>query len=384
MRLTILTTAIVVASVSARDLIPPPAGPFRVHWESHELVDHNRQDPFNSSHARRIMVSKFTPVPTEHCKKVCRVPYMPALNAEYESIVQQGELTAPDIQAKYPGVAWPSGVFANLDLELCCESHHSCSHKRFPKLIFDIGLNNSRLSYSSTAQHIAALGYEVFVMDHPYETDIVVFPNGDIIYGGRIPEPATPSINDPNLEFGLAARSADAKFLMDTFGIKKTVFIGHSYGGATALNTMFLDSRIVAGVNLDGALIGDAVTEGVSNPFLLFGATGHNSSAGNFDPSWGDFIAAMDSKHPKVWKRELSVNGTVHQSYTDMALIGDVTGLRANADLRAIFFGEPTGKRMAEILSKYLGAFLKFTLDGRSEEILAKPSSEFPEVEFLT
>lgn len=359
---------------------PEPTGPYKVTWTSLKLVDENRLDPFNSSHSRQMMISLFSPVPRRLCTRSCQVPYMAPTIAEMEDAIMNDFLT------KMSGIEWPSGVFGQLELEVCCESAvhpagQPSSHQRnFPILLFGTGLNTTRLAYSATAQHLASMGYEVVVMDHPYETDIVEFPDGTIIYGGRIPRDPN---NIPMLQFGLDVRTQDAAFVLDTLGVRgrhKVGYVGQSFGGAAAADAMLDESRIAGGINLDGAMWGDAVAAGVGRPFLIWGSEGHNSSN---DQSWGQFLHAMESNHSSVWKRELSLEGSLHGSFLDFSLIGDITGLRTNPALVEAVFGKITGDRIMQILREYVSDFFEFALGGRDEGLVGGPSEEFPEVEFL-
>jgi hypothetical protein len=162
-------------------IFPVPEGDYKVQWANKELVDYSRVDPFNATHQRRMMISRFTPVPNKECIKTCRTPYMTPNVAKIED----------DILTEYLGdIGWPHGALAKLDVEMCCEvkkGHGSHNNgRKAPTLLFGTGLNTTRLFYTATAQHLAALGYEVIVMDHPYETDVVEFPDGEVIFGGHI------------------------------------------------------------------------------------------------------------------------------------------------------------------------------------------------------
>lgn len=358
-----------VAAVQAL-VIPSPKGPFVTRWESLELVDDNRLDPFNASHTRRIMISRFSPIPEARCKKLCRVPYMSTEVAAIEDAI---------LDAFVGDVGWPSGLLGSLELEVCCEvdkSYQQTGGHKFPTLFFGTGLNTTRLSYSATVQHVASKGYEVVIMDHPYETDVVQFPDGQIIFGGRVP--ADPN-NTVALEFGLDARTADISFVLDTLGIHRTNYIGQSFGGAGVAAAMLNESRVISGVNLDGAMWGPAVARGVSRPFLVWGSDGHNSSS---ELTWTNFFNAMDEKHAEVWTKELSMTHSGHGSFTDFSLIGDVTGLRDNEALLE-FFGNVTGARAMEVLKEYISDFVEFTLGDEDDCLLAGPSKEHPDVTFL-
>jgi pimeloyl-ACP methyl ester carboxylesterase len=360
--------AALLPATALAQVFPAPPGDFRVHLAHTELIDESRLDPFNDTHVRRIMVSQFTPVPNHECVRTCKVPYMSAELSKFED----------DIFYEYYGdIGWPGQVLDKLELETCCEVKKGSHKVTYPTVFLDTGLNTTRLFYTGTAQHIASLGYEVILLDHPYETDVVQFPDGEIIFGGHIGR-------DPNntavLQFGLDVRADDASFVLDTLKICRAVYIGHSFGGAAAANVIPKEPRIVGGVNLDGALWGRAINAGVAHPFLQFGSAGHNSSS---EPSWSSFWDAMDSNYPDVWYRELTLDDALHGSYWDLPIIGDITGLREEPTLEEFLFGKVTGERVMEVLRAYLGDFVNFSLLGGDEGLLAEESPEFPDVHFL-
>ena len=357
-----LTLAALLPAALAQ-LFPVPEG-YKVQRINTELVDSSRIDPFNSSHPRRMMVSQFKPV--TDCKKTCITPYMTPKMAQIQD----------EILTDYLGdIGWPSGILAGLETELCCESTGS-DKRKFPKILFGTGLNTTRTWYSSVAQHHAALGYEIIVMDHPYETDVVQFPDGEIIFGGAI---GRDDDDVEQLQFGLDVRTDDVKFVLDHFKICKTVYIGQSYGGAAAATAMLDEPRIAAGVNLDGILWGRVVDAGVPRPFLQFGQVVHN----DLDPSWAQFWKAMDEKHPDVWTRELMLEDSVHGSFYDQSVLGDVTGLRENEELVNGFFGNVTGERVMKVLRAYLGDYIEFAMGEGDEGLLSGESEEWPDVKFL-
>ncbi|KAI9148736.1 putative 1-alkyl-2-acetylglycerophosphocholine esterase [Paramyrothecium foliicola] len=354
---------LVLGAVAA--VIPAPQGLFAVSWEELELVDANRLDPYNPSHARRIMISHFTPV--TKCKEICKIPYMPFEVARVED----------DILGEYlRDIGWQDGLLENLEIETCCQADSSApTSKRFPTVLLDTGLNTTRYFYTATAQHLASAGYNVILMDHPYETDVVLFPNGEIIFGGRVD-----TTNLTSIEFGVEVRSQDVSFILGTFGVKKTVYVGHSFGGAAAASSMMQDSRIAGGVNLDGALWGPVQDLGVSRPFLTFGSSGHNSST---EDSWARFFNATETYFPATWQKELNIRDTVHGSFCDFPLAGKATGLNENELLLDFFFGRIDADRMIRILVAYLDAFIRFTLRCGKEGLLAGENEDYPEVSFL-
>lgn len=300
---------------------------------------------------------------------------MPPIIASFEDKSLQTDLADPKINAK-----WPPGVLAKLELELCCEVRDwPTERRRFPTILFGPGLSTTRLRYSAVAQYLASLGYEIIVMDHPYETDVVQFPNGEIIYSNPIS-----TDNETTMVFLLDVRTRDASFILDTLKVSKTVYIGHSFGGSAAAHALLYDSRVVSGINIDGPFIGPAVQLGVPRAFLALSSQGNSiSPPGSASAPWSSFFTSMADKHPFVWTKALSMKDTVHSGYTDFSLIGDVTGLRNDKVLESVVFGKATGKRVMEVFQAYLGDFVQFTLWHGNEGLLAGPSKRFPDVSFL-
>ncbi|KAI9151291.1 putative 1-alkyl-2-acetylglycerophosphocholine esterase [Paramyrothecium foliicola] len=369
MKLLILSFVTLLSLAFAKAAVfPVPDTPYRVKWTSEELVDHDRVDPFNSTHPRRLMISRFTPLPPRKCKKSCQAQYMTPLVSEDMEAAFGG----------YLGPDWPGNVFNSLKMDVCCKG--SCPECEFPLVLLGSGLAASRMLFSVLAQNIAGMGYEVVVMDHPYETNVVEFPDGSIIRGGRI------GIDDETGSFGVEVRAADATFVLDTIGTgkyDKVVMIGMSYGGAAAAASILHDSRIVGGVNLDGRMYGSALELGVDKPFILFGSSTHNSTSLELDDSWAKFWNTLETKQPDAWIKELSLAKSAHASFNDASSIGDVTGLRSNALLRQLAFGDIAGDRVMKILREYLSDFIEYALGQAGEGLLAGPSPQYPEVTFF-
>ncbi|KAI0392365.1 Alpha/Beta hydrolase protein [Xylariaceae sp. FL0594] len=365
---TLFLTAL-AATAACAQAFPKPGGPYAVQWTNKELVDAGRLDPFNSSHTRRIMISHFSPVEERHCKKTCRVPYFLEDVATIEDEI---------LAAAFEDFGWPLGLIGKLEMDVCCEVTKAgkAKAKKLPTVLLGSGLNTTRLFYSGFATEIASAGLNVITIDHPYETDVVQFPDGEIIFGGHV-------VGDPTnlgpIEFGLRVRDADVAFLLERLGIRKTLYVGHSYGGASALSATRNVPRVKAGMNLDGGLWGPVVETGVSKPFINFSG-GENSTVND---SWKAFYEAQEQKHPGVWGREMHLDTSTHGSFWDLSLIADFTGLRENKDLVEYVIGPETGTRVAEVLRAYVSDYAKFSLLGAGEGLLAGESEAFPDVHFI-
>jgi pimeloyl-ACP methyl ester carboxylesterase len=381
----LVTCACATAYAQDAIVLPRGKGPYATTLAIEEWVDSSRIDPFNSSHARRIMLSRFDPVPISRCN-FQQVQYMANVTAAAED----------EILGDY---GFPKGLLGRFVLEVCKETYPGASGKEngtetWPLALFSAGINTTRLLYSHLAQEIASHGLTVITIDHPYDTDVVEFPNGDVIFGGNVTKPANGS-EPTSYKFGLEVRAADASFVLDRLGVsadsgEKAVMFGHSFGGAASATALLNDKRFRAGINLDGIMFGPVVNTSLGTPmcpqaFALWGSDGHNSSASS-DLSWSSFWNTLNSSASVDYKKEFTVTNAAHGSYWDLNMLVDVAGIRGNVseDTLLYLIGPIPGPRVWEILGRYIPSFFWYALGLKGEdEVLKGQNGEFPEVEIL-
>jgi hypothetical protein len=145
---------------------------------------------------------------------------------------------------------------------------------------------------------------------------------------------------------------------------------GHSLGGAAAIPAMLADSRILAGIDMDGSLHVPVPDAGLSRPFLFLG------KQSNYTPGSGGSVESWerDWKLLTGWKRWLLVAGAIHASFTDLGLLADQIGIDTGAVL--------PGARVVDITRAYVRAFFDHHLRGASQALLDQPSPRYPEVTF--
>lgn len=374
----------IVAEANDELLLPKGRGPYGVSLQNFELVDHSRPDPWNNSHPRKTMVSWFEPVSSYQCQAIL-VPYMTPATAKVESTIYTG---------------YPADLWSRFRLQLCQASGvssgrewrdwsgHSHHHQHRPVVVFEPGGGTSRLFYSLLPQELASHGFTVITIDHPYESDVVEFADGSIILADpSIVYPTGPNDTEyfPGLARMLDIRADDISFVLDTFNLTKVGAAGHSFGGAATATTMRKDSRIKAGLNLDGAMFGSVVNAGLDGVeprwYVLWGSTDHNTTSPyQLDWGWTEFWDAIAQED--VWAREFTVHGSKHSGYWDLNVLVDVAGLPR--DLLGPAVGSVNGSRMWDILGTYLSAYFRFALGETPEDdILQTPDLQFPEVEIL-
>lgn len=363
-----------LSSVDGYLNLPAPNGSFGVALAIQEVINNDLNDPYASNgQKRRIMLSAFFPtVPVEDCQKI-EAPYMPAFTA---SVYDQLYATE--------GIV--NGTFEAFQLSLC-EQNGSMSadepYLHFPVILFSPGLGNSRLIYSAVAESLAAQGFVVITIDHPFDAAIVEFPDGSYILAANITTP-------DQIEMDLDIRTKDVTFVIDqlynsTFietlltglygsvNLKALFIAGHSLGGATAASAMLDDKRLINGVNLDGTFFGPVVQQGLQRAFMMLAHEGKNQST---DSSWADIWPHLQGS-----KVQASVEGTVHASYTDFPLLVDVLELRDSlpADQVAELVGSIPGERMLDIVASSIQDF--FCLIRTRPQLFEQSLANITEVE---
>lgn len=163
-------------------VLPAPAGPYSVAMNVHSLTDTSRIDPFapaNHPHHRHLMLSLFLPIEKGlgHCS-VSKTPYMTP-----ETALAYGSLAA--------SIGLPNDTFKAFEFELCDKRNpgnkgNSKRAQSFPLAIFSPGYGESRLLYGAMARSLASRGYVVATIDHPYDANVVEFPNKKVIRAANL------------------------------------------------------------------------------------------------------------------------------------------------------------------------------------------------------
>jgi hypothetical protein len=83
-------------------------------------------------------------------------------------------------------------------------------------MIFSPGLAFTHLIYSDLITNIASKGYILVALDHPYDDNILEFPDGTVVYG-IFPEEndAIPAEGHLGALSSIAARTADISFVLN-------------------------------------------------------------------------------------------------------------------------------------------------------------------------
>jgi Platelet-activating factor acetylhydrolase, isoform II len=276
-------------------------------------------------------------------------------------------------------------------------------------VLFSPGYGINREQGTALVQDLASHGYVVVTISHTYESAQVQFP------GGRVELGRNDLDMSPHL--AVALRRDDTRFVLDKLheiaaganpnadgrplpaglgqrlDLTRVGMFGHSLGGATALQTMAHDGRVIAGIDLDGTVFPDidplsappAALEAAmaqlavsvsDRPFMFM-------TSGSADPQrfFGPFVRAFWD-NLSGWRRFLSLSRSSHYSYTDNELLlqqciaaGIVPDFPPEVDLI-------DARRAVAVQRAYVRAFFDRWLRSRDGQLLDGPSPRFPEVAF--
>jgi dienelactone hydrolase len=361
--------------------LPVPTGPSPVGTTSLWLTDTSRPDPWAVGvTARELMVSLWYPAATPEGR---RAQYMTPAESELQ-------LTNRGITAVPPDML--STVRTNAAVGTAPAGHR----RSLPLVVLSPGFTNSRSTLTALAEDLASHGYVVAGIDHTYESYGTAFPDGRVTTCL-----AREARQRGSWEKGtvVAGRAADVSFVLGELTSEnpawpgaalidpsRMAMAGHSAGGAAAIAAMLADSRIRAGIDMDGATDAPIPDEGLSRPFLFLGKQSSYTpgSGGAVTPGtreWKRLRGAVstwerDWELLAGWKRWLVVAGAVHASFTDLALLADQTGIDLGEGL--------SGARSLNITRAYVRAFFDQHLRGWPQPLLDQPSPRYPEVTFCS
>ncbi|WP_338089970.1 alpha/beta hydrolase [Nonomuraea basaltis] len=321
------------------------------------LTDTSRPDPWNLDvDARELKVTLWYPAKQRDGQ---RAPYMTPKESELA-------------MRRYRIAGVPDDTLSKTRTNAIKDAEPT--GRKLPLVVLSSGFTNPMSTLTSLAEDLASRGYVVAGIDHTYESYATTLADG------RVAEClACDSDTDPGFGTGVVAgRAADVSFVLDQLTTKwegsdlidrsRIAMVGQSMGGASAMASMVKDSRVRAGIDMDGTTYARIPKSGLSRPFMFLGSPQH--VPGGRDTSWD-----RDWKLLTGWKRWLVLTGAEHQSFTDGPLMAGALGVKPA-------YGVLPAARAAELTRTYVAAFLDQHLRAKRQPLLDKPSSRYPEVKF--
>ncbi|WP_433727490.1 alpha/beta hydrolase family protein [Actinoplanes sp. CA-051413] len=358
------TTAHTSTDTPSAPYLPRPTGTQPVGATSLYLKDNSRPDPWVAeADARELMVSLWYPAKSTGKQ---RAQYMTPV--ESELLLKDGGITSV-----------PYDTFSKTRTNAFTDTKPTGRKRSLPLILLSPGFTKPRRVLTALAEDLASHGYVVAGIEHTYESVATTFPDGRVTTCLACEVPDRTQTFWKKMDQG---RAADVSFVLDELirphskwngasliDPSRIAMAGHSAGGASALAAMAADTRLRAGIDIDG-LTNDPIRDTVlSRPFLFLGRQS------NFSPGMPSALSwEREWRHLTGWKRWLVVTGAVHASFTDVAILAEQINLDIGTGLPAI--------RSMEITRAYTRAFFDRHLRYKPQPLLDGPSTRYPEVAF--
>lgn len=262
------------------------------------------------------------------------------------------------------------------------------SQQKFPVLLFSPLWNSGRSPYAFFYEELASHGFIVAAVEHlpdfPREAD-------ELETMEQIHE----------LDVRATKRALDLQYVLDRVtelnrddpgklftgkvDLERVGVLGHSFGGAAAVEVCYLDARFKSAVDLDGAVYGAVGYAGTPQPIFYFLSDGLRdvtpllNSPNKNDRDVGR-MEQLDRDRKIKWLHQyggyyLRIRDSLHMDFTDRPLYSHIKKFTRTSKL------DP--KMGEEVYLKYTLAFFEQTLNGKSEPLLQTTPSPYPNVIFL-
>lgn len=359
-------------------VLPAPPGPYRVGRTGYDWTDRSRTDPVAPVAGRPRELSVWLWYPAAPGARPRPAPYAPGA---------WGQLHVPGPVGLFEG-SFAAVRDAALD-------RPAVAPGRFPVVVLEPGMGFAAPQYAVLAEGLASRGFLVAGVTPTYSANVTVLHDRVV----RSTDAGNPSgLGSRTGRAGAAADrlvrlwAQDARYAAAAVGRLdgagpfagrvrhgRVAYLGHSFGGAAALQACSTDPRCAGAVDLDGTQYGPVVQTGLPAPVLLLGsdgscATGTCPVRGAEDRADRDAARSLlAATRGPAWC--MSVRGAAHVNVTDDAVLYLAPPLRTLYALGSI-----DGRRGLRVEGGLVAAFLERVLRGAAPGALSDPGSSLPEV----
>ena len=272
--------------------------------------------------------------------------------------------------------AFMFGSFGSVATHATLDSRVSATQRTWPVLLFSPGLFMPREMYTALCADLASRGYVVVALSAPYESGVSVLAGRTVVGQTVHPDVSGPPPH-PAVQRLIDIRTADTSFVLDQLSqlaklnpnsplaghldLHHIGIVGHSIGGATAVQAMAGDRRFKVGVNLDGKLFGAEPGARLDRPFLWIQSG--TAPTAEYAHGRNRFFGGLRAGGALV-----TIRGSIHTSFTDgpsyltglgRTLVGGATvGSISTADMTAM-----TGDMISAFVGPALGVTNGTSLD---------------------
>ena len=353
--------------------MPKLTGQYPIGSTTHHWVDKERKEWFTDdpNDVRQIMVQLW--YPGLKTKRPKMTPYIDNIDIRSKTIAKAGKF--PKQLIKHLELT-QTNSYLNLQAEPTAAP--------LPIIIISHGITGMRHIHTSLAEKLSNNGYLVINIDHSYDANLTIFPDGSTAdYRSDITgSPDSVNIRKKQIE----TRALDVQFVINQLqkiqsgkikhelngylDLNRIGVAGHSYGGGTSVMASYLDTRIKATLVLDSwmnPLPPKIIDNGIQQPLIYIGRPKWTDSD---YPTNTDLVAKI-MKNTKAKSYYLTIKETLHLNYCDAPLfsplakyfldIGDMNGIKSVKLINEIsrqFFdqhlkSQPTKSRILNQIEKH-------------------------------
>lgn len=382
--------------------LPEPTGNHKIGTQTFHFIDDKREELFAEAPGgkRELMVQIWYPAQNTSGKPY---PFMPNASQLLKVELLSSAIGLPEMFMGYLKHI-PTHSYANAEVARSSEA--------YPLVVLNHGFGMSKMYQTSQAENLASHGYIVASIDHTYSTFGTVFPDGtlttlrtyeeqfvDKAYRDRVGKAWTDDVlftldQLERMNAGEIPSKLAGKMDLDHVGV-----FGHSFGGAASYDATY-DSRITAGINLDGSLY-RTDQAGSSKPFMYMLAERtfdlYNKARQNYAYSDEEleemgangreaFEEALqevkvEAQHfantAKLGGQVVYIENTEHYNFTDLQLLSPLFRFLN-------LTGSISPARATSIVNAYTLDFFNKHLKNEGGRLIEGPATDYPEVKFGT
>lgn len=360
--------------------LPQPTGPYAVGTRIIYLVDlHRMETHVKGSHRpRELMVQIWYPATPhgQHLASYRRWKETTKLSSYMAVLKTHSYLNAPVMAADHP----------------------------YPVLLFNPAWQGNRTQNTWQMEDLASHGFIVVGIDHTYNSGPVAFPDGRVFSnmdtyditdfrGVTMAEQIARGDAEANVQAGddsfvldfLSSADRDPSSLwFGRVNVDNAGVFGHSFGGAVAAQTAYLDPRVKAAINLDGWVFGDVPARGLNKPFMIMyedypvptreDLESTDDVTRRYARMCVQDMAAMNSTMRRFGGYVLEIRGSRHNDFRDRAIYSPI---------RRLTEGGRIDPRLAhEIVEAYTLQFFSHYLLNKPVPLLTGTNSPYRDVKF--
>jgi len=379
--------------------LPVPSGSYHVGTTAYYLVDTSRKEIYSTEiYDLRTKKLITTPPPTDRRELMVYV--------WYPARAKLGAKTAPYIDegfalATAEGMGQNFGVSPDQFIQLVTQTIQTNAipkvalanaSKRYPVVIFSPGFGATPKFYTAQIEQLASHGYVVVAVNPTYEVPVLL-PNGRVVTQSPVFDFSSANKQTEQRTFNQAVeiRAKDVSFVLNELNrlnakdpqglftgrldLGRVGIFGHSLGGDTAIEAMWHDRRLKAGINIDGGsygrLLGSGNRESLNQPFLVMSHDG------------ADDALRLFYQRLKTNAYQLTLKGSKHTTFMDFGLLLPVFSANSRTEAKPqikLAIGSIEPQRATKIISAYTLAFFDQYLKDKNEPLLRSASPDYPEM----